>query len=670
MTPAHMPDATSGTHPFGRAPDAQNRSRMTRVHWLLFVAMLATVLIYSAGLDGPYLFDDTFNLMPVRQWAAGRLGWNEVMFGNVSGVLGRPVSMASFMLSAAVGNATPLDFKLGNLLIHIACAALIYLLLRRLFLQGSTTRSIGVTTAGLLTALWLLHPLHVSTVLYAVQRMAQLSSLFVLAALLAYLQGRSALDAHARAKAYVWLFAGFPLFWLLGLLSKENAAVAPALCLVVELAYFQRSPESRRALAGFYGLTLITPALIALMVLIVKPSALLAGYAIRDFDMTERLLSQARALLDYLGMLIVPRGERMGVFTDDFAVSHGLLSPPSTLVALLALATISAIVIALRRRSPHLFAGWFFFLVAHAVESTVLPLELYFEHRNYLPSVGLLLMVAGLLSLLRESLRTTGVYRYGMSMAALVAAALLASITWQQAGIWRSKEAIVEQAVRNHPGSLRAVQAKMIAAINRRRYEQASALISPMSRSADARTRLLSHLDMISISCLAGRPADPAWLQRSVADARPKLTIAEIQSVALLMQVSRDDGCRGLTQQRIADAIVAIADAATAQSDDIWPKAQLRYAAALIYGRIGQWPQALPQARLAAQPKAQTEVSALLIQALAHNGQRTEADRQLQLLSGRIRPDDKPGQAALKTAREAIEASAQTTPPNQETNPS
>ncbi|KRB10953.1 hypothetical protein ASD86_00405 [Lysobacter sp. Root690] len=643
---------------------------MTRAHWLLFVAMLVTVLIYAVGLDGPYLFDDTFNLMPVRQWAAGRLGWNEVMFGNVSGVLGRPVSMASFMLSAALGNATPLDFKLGNLLIHIACAALIYMLLLRLFLRSSTTRSIGATTAGFLTALWLLHPLHVSTVLYAVQRMAQLSSLFVLAALLAYLQGRNALDARARTKAYVWLFVGFPLLWLLGLLSKENAAVAPALCLVVELAYFQRLPELRRALAGFYGLTLITPALLALMVLIVKPGALLAGYAIRDFDMTERLLSQTRALLDYLGMLLFPRGERMGVFTDDFAVSHGLLSPPSTLACLCALSAISAIAIVLRRRSPHLFAGWFFFLVAHGVESTVLPLELYFEHRNYLPSVGLLLMLAGMLSLSRESVRATGAYRYGMSMAALVAAALLASITWQQAGVWRSKEAIVEQAVRSHPGSLRAVQAKMIAAINRRRYEQATALISPMSRSADARTRLLSHLDMISISCLAGRPADPTWLQRSVADARPKLTIAEIQSVALLMQVSRDDGCHGLSQQQIADAIVAIADAATAQSDAIWPKAQLRYAAALIYGRIEHWPQALPQARLAAQPKAQAEVTALLIQALAHTGQRTEADRQLQSLSSRISPDDKPGQAALKIAREAIEVSTQATPQNRETNPS
>ncbi|MGO4776033.1 tetratricopeptide repeat protein, partial [Lysobacter sp. 2RAB21] len=143
------------------------------------------MLIYSVGLDGPYLFDDTFNLMPVRLWAAGRLDWSEVMFGNVSGILGRPVSMASFMLSAAIGGATPLDYKVGNLAIHLVCSVVIFRLLQRLMAANHRSPDTVTVSAGLLTALWLLHPLHVSTVLYAVQRMAQLSTLFVLLALLA-----------------------------------------------------------------------------------------------------------------------------------------------------------------------------------------------------------------------------------------------------------------------------------------------------------------------------------------------------------------------------------------------------------------------------------------------------------------------------------------------------
>ncbi|UJB20231.1 MULTISPECIES: hypothetical protein [Lysobacter] len=627
-----------------------------KARWIVSAAILAAMLIYSVGLDGPYLFDDTFNLIPVRLWAAGRLDWSEVMFGNVSGVLGRPVSMASFMLSAAIGGATPLDYKAGNLAIHLICSVLIFRLLQKLLAADHRSPDTVAVSAGLLTALWLLHPLHVSTVLYAVQRMAQLSTLFVLLALLAYLRGRSALISSQLLKARIWLFAAFPALWLLGLLSKENAAVASALCLVLELAYFKRDEASKRTLAWFYATTLILPVLLAGLVAVIRPSILLGGYRILEFDMPQRLLSQARALFSYLGMLIFPRGENMSVFNDDFAISTGLLSPPSTMVALLALVAISVIVIVLRRRAPHLFAGWFFFLVAHGVESTILPLELYFEHRNYLPSVGLLLMIAGLISLLPEKLRNDSRLQYGALTAFALCAAALASITWQQANIWRSKEAIVDQSVRNHPHSLRAVQAKMIEAINRKRYEQAFALISPMANSNNPRIRLLAHLDMTSIRCLSGNPPDPAWLDQAIRDARDRLTLAETQTVGLLMQVSRDHRCGKQSEQRIAATIAAIANKASGQADNVGPKWQLHYAAAIIYGRIGHWSDALTELRHAWQPGVPSEVGALLVQALAHNGLRDEAARLLWRLNQETSAKDRAGQAALEPARKMISA--------------
>lgn len=625
-----------------------------QARWIMFIALLATALIYSIGLDGPYLFDDTFNLNPVRLWAAGRLGWAETVFGNVSGVLGRPVSMASFMLSAALGGATPLDFKVGNLVIHLVCGGLIYLLLRQLLPKDERLSSGSALMASLLTALWLLHPLHVSTVLYAVQRMAQLSTLFVLASLLAYLRGRSILTTGAKAKAAIWLFGGFALLWILGLLSKENAVVAPALCLVIEIAYFSREPASRRMLGIFYSTMLLLPTAIAAAVLAIKPGIVLAGYAIRDFEMFERLLSQSRALLAYIGMMVVPRGDEMGVFTDDFATSTGFLTPPSTLVALLTLALISIVAIALRRRTPHLFTGWLFFLVAHGVESTILPLELYFEHRNYLPSVGLLLILAGLISSLSASIRNKKSCRYGLIAGAITGAIVLGSITWHQSKVWQSKDSIVDQALRGHPGSVRAIQAKVVAAINRRRYDEAMALLTPMVKSEQPRTRLMAHLDMISTSCLRGGGTNPGWLDNAVADARTRLTIGEMQSIGLLMQASRDGRCGALREERIADAIVAIAGAATDQSEAILPKWQLRYAAASIYARIELWSQALAQIQLASQAQASSEVRGLLIQALARNGRRQEAESELRALSLAVSADDRQGQAILAAARETV----------------
>lgn len=626
---------------------------LLKARWVGFAAFLVTALIYSVGLDGPYLFDDAFNLMPVKLWTVDRLGWREVMFGNVSGVLGRPVSMASFMLSAAIGGATPLDYKLGNLAIHLACGLSIFYLLRRLLGNGRPLVSASLP-ASLLTTLWLLHPLHVSTVLYSVQRMAQLSTLFVLLALLAYLKGRCELIDGRRLKASAWLFAGFPLLWLLGLLSKENAAVASALCLALEMAYFQRDAASRRIVAGFYVTMLALPLALAGLIAAIRPAALFAGYRILDFDMPHRLLSQARALFSYLGMLLFPRGSEMGVFTDHFGASTGLLSPSTTLLSWVGLIAISVPTIALRRRAPHMFAGWFFFLVAHGVESTILPLELYFEHRNYLPSVGLLLMIAGLFSLLPDRLRDAPRLRYASGLAFVLCATALASITWQQAKVWSSKEAIVDQSVRNHPDSLRSLQAKMIEAINRKRYDQAFSLIAPMAGSNNPRTRLLAHIDMTSIKCLSGRAPDPAWLDSAVADARPRLTLAETQVAALLMQVSRDGRCQGLPEQRIAAALAAIAAKASAQTDDVGPKWQLRYAAAIIHARTGHWPQALIELQRAWRPGAPTEVGSLLVQALAHNGRRDEAVRRLDEVNAAVSAKDRAAQAALEPARKLL----------------
>ncbi|MCY0536413.1 hypothetical protein, partial [Klebsiella pneumoniae] len=62
--------------------------------------------------------------------------------------------------------------------------------------------------------------------------------------------------------------------------------------------------------------------------------------------------------------------------------------------------TLTGASLAARKRAPSIPAGWFFFLVAHLVESSFLPLEMYYEHRNYLPSFGLLLAATGLLEIL------------------------------------------------------------------------------------------------------------------------------------------------------------------------------------------------------------------------------------------------------------------------------
>src|SRR5690606_5451195 len=89
---------------------------------------------------------------------------------------------------------------------------------------------------GTVAATWLLHPLLVSTVLYAVQRMAQLSTFFTLLALLAWLKARTA-DKPRSFYFFGWFV--MPAMSLLAMLSKENGALLPLYFLLLEVCAFR-----------------------------------------------------------------------------------------------------------------------------------------------------------------------------------------------------------------------------------------------------------------------------------------------------------------------------------------------------------------------------------------------------------------------------------------------
>ena len=594
-----------------------NFVRGTPSRYAFYAVALATIAIYWTGLNGPFLLDDTPNLAPLQRWMDGQAGMLELILGNTSGSLGRPVSMLTLWFSAATGGMHPFPFKLGNLLIHLLCGWAGWQMLRRLLDQDPRLATRASLVAAALAGLWLLHPINVSTVLYAVQRMAQLSTLFVLLAVWMYVRGRQQLiEGHARA-ALIRLFVLFPLLLLAGLFSKENAAVAPALCLVVELAYFSRQPRSGHALPTFYAAFLLLPALAAIAIMVAMPDTLFGLYATRDFTMLERLLSQPRALMEYLGLVFWPRGGMMGVFVDDFVVSTGLLSPASTLLAIVALLAISGIAIAMRRQAPSVFAGWFFFLVAHGVESTLLPLELYFEHRNYLPLFGLLLASAGLLAWLLDKLAKPEPVRERIGLALpAVAAVALAAITWQQVQVWKSMDSIVAQALANRPGSLRAVLEQTRFEVNAQRWDDVRVTMLETSQSNDPRHQVTAHLSLLILDCLQHGKGSTAHLSAAESAHSGTIQLIDVLTYRPLSKAVLDGRCGPeLDASTVANSIVRVLDKSGGQADTSKPKWLLRALATELYMHQENYGPAMTQARLAWQPRvADTAIGGLLLQ--------------------------------------------------------
>lgn len=629
---------------------------MTKPRLIVLLALLLTTAIYWPGLSGPFLFDDSWNLEPLRLWHAGQASWQEVVFPQASLVFSRPVSMASFMLTTLAFGADSFSFKLGNLILHLACGLLGWAVVRHAFARDARLAAHAELLAALVATFWLLHPLHVSTVLYAIQRMAQLSTLFTLAAVWVYLVARQQWIAGRSGPAWLNLFVAFPLLLVLGVLSKQNAAVAPVLCLVLELAYFNRQSRHGRSVHVFFGIFLALPALLAGGLLLLAPQRLLAGYAEWDFSLWQRLLTQPRVLMDYIGMLLIPRGPLMGLYTDDFTVSQGLLSPVTTLLSILAVVGISVMAVLVRKKAPSVMAGWFFFLVAHGVESTFLPLEMYYEHRNYLPSLGLLLAVFGLIALIPDFKTNTLSPRKLGLVAAVGFAALLAVATLGRVLIWQDMEGITRQAVAHHPQSLRLHFDLSAKALERGDFEGALAPMQQLAASGNPRYRQLGKLSTFTIQCLRGDPVISLdSLEQAAAENLPRLTTYEAQSFMRLSRTSRTSGCGGVEVETIADYLVRILDAAAGQPETAQPKWYSRSVVAEMYAHVGAWAAAKAQAELAWKGSRQDpRTGALLASIYIQTGELESARAVLDKLDVSIKATDKGGQAALERLRKQL----------------
>jgi hypothetical protein len=401
--------------------------RLSQLSVLLTVAgiLFFGILIYAPGLHGTFLFDDFGNLPtlgatgPVDTWPTF---WRYITSG-AADPTGRPLALLTFLLDAHNWPAHPYPFKRTNLILHLLNGALLFLLLRRLgrdAFRDAEKRRIDLA-AAIGAGFWILHPLFVSTTLYIVQREAMLPATFTLFGLLAWLYGRAAIGRGQTLRGLVWIAIGLGGCTVLGVLSKANGILLPTLALVVEYVLLRSSvPRGasyvtvdrhrqsiyRRSMWLFGWL----------------PTAIVAGYlleqgwsgltrgisSVRPWTLGQRLLTEPRVLLDYLDLLWLPRPFTPGLFNDHIQASASLWSPTSTLPALLAIVALITGSWLLRRRWPALALAVLFYFVGQSLESSTVALELYFEHRNYLPAMLMFWPLALWLCSVRQSGHAVG----------------------------------------------------------------------------------------------------------------------------------------------------------------------------------------------------------------------------------------------------------------------
>ncbi|KAF1719308.1 hypothetical protein [Pseudoxanthomonas wuyuanensis] len=591
-------------------------------------ASIACVLVYWSGLNGPFLFDDTQHLRQVESWLQGEIGFWAMAAGNGNLIFHRALAMASLGLNAVIGGESSFSFKLGNLTLHLLCGWVAYATLSRLLQHDKHLGAHAKPVAALICAVWLLHPLNVSTVLYVVQRMSQIATLFPLLGIWLYAATRNRMQAGlwSTSRALAVLFVTIPLLTFLGVQGKQSAIILPGLCLVVELGWFQRPREWPAALRWFYLLSIVLPAFVVVAVVIWKWQPLQASML--DWGMTplERLISEPRAIWGYIRMLLVPHSQSMGLYTDDFPVSRGLLQPLTTLPALFGLIAISVAVWFLKKRLPATFVGWFWFLVAHSIEASIVPIELYYEHRNYLPAFGLLLMAVDLVAAALRWLAGKGIR--GQRIAGTLAVCVLMAFgvqTLMRAQLWRSSLGISLAAIESHPNSARAHIAFGYSAMQAGLIGDTYLAFQRLASNPDPALASIGKVELTVLNCYLQKDSAPALLQEAASESPAFLNSVMQYAISNLVEVRNNNGCGRITAILLADAITQMVNQATAQPEASQAKWSMRFNAALAYHQGGDWDRALEQSRLAWKQSPDPTIALFHVKLLLHAKEVSEA---------------------------------------------
>ena len=453
----------------------------TRRETLFLLLLLAlTAAVYWHGLNGPFLFDDFSNIPLVQIDSLDPVAIKDAALANTSGRLRRPVANLSFAFNGYFLGQSSLSYKSVNLLIHLACGWVLFLLVRRMVEIANRKRA-GPdpgTVALIAAGFWLLHPIQVSTVLYVVQRMAQLSTLFAFMAVLGWVRWRTSLEEGSWRRSIGWLCL-VGMCALLSLLSKESGALIPLLLLVVEacLFRFRPPPAARGRWLLVNGLLIGIPLAFGLLYTIAHWHGFVAGYGTRPFNMGERLLTEIHAIWHYIRLIFAPSLAVMGLYYDEFPITHSL--DVTTIALGLGLVALLALGVAMIKRHPVLGLGILWFFAGHALESTFIGLEPAFEHRNYLPLLGPAMILGYYLPLL---VRRAGELRRPVIALVALLGLVITGLSVARVDSWSSREAFLKTQVRHHPTSFRVNLDLVNVSMQARQWDQALQMIEAIHR--------------------------------------------------------------------------------------------------------------------------------------------------------------------------------------------
>ncbi len=430
--------------------------------WLYLGAALLIVLAYSNSLHSAWHMDDFHTIVNNTHLHLDKITWANLAGiihpGPAIGTITRFVARLSFAVNWYFSQDKVVPYHLVNLLLHLAVAFFLFrtiILLYRTPVLCKTEARTACFAALFTTLLWAADPVQTQAVTYIAQRMAVMAALFYLLGIYNYLKFRFAGSPTARTMRA----AAVGVCFFLALGSKENAATLPLTLLFIEVIFFARGSSGqthgRALLVLGIGLTVVLLVCCYLWADTGRGITLFSGYQDRYFTLRERLLTELRIVPYYLSLVFYPLPQRLSI-AHDITLSHSLFSPVSTFFSLLLIGFLLFVAVWRLQRNPIFSFAILFFFLNQLIESTIIPLELIFEHRNYLPSLFIFWpVVSGIGYLVFRTFRDRKIMAVCLQGGLLALVLLFCTSTFIRNSTWRTDAALWSDARYKAPGRAR-----------------------------------------------------------------------------------------------------------------------------------------------------------------------------------------------------------------------
>lgn len=514
---------------------------------LAFVILfLSTILLYFQTVTHEWHLDDSANILQNQVLHISNLQFNTVIktfFAHPTqpDTIFRPISNLTFGLNWFHGQNSPYGYHVVNIIIHFLASVFLYLSCIQLAKTPNIVRSTGRLDAHAValvaTTAWCISPINSQAITYIVQRMAQLATLFSIATILFFILAR--LASTTKNKSVYYFLAALSAILAFG--SKENSVILPFSLLLIEFIFFTEPKYVSKKILNNKKKTLAISLIIAAGITILWShyGANLFDYGHRSFTMTDRLLTEPRILLFHLSQIFFPTASTLSI-EHDIVLSSSLFTPWSTLPAIITCVGLICYGFAQAHKNPILSFSILFFFLNHLIESTVIPLELIFEHRNYLPSLFLFLPIAVWIT--KQTNNATWLKQSLITLVCVGFLILSGISTHNRNKVWATEQSLWEDAMTKAPRSARAKLNLAKNYIESQKYDEAFQLCVEAEQLVSAsqnNSKPISFNSKGAIAYSRGDTEEALTLFNRALNLRSDYTDVSYKKIQLLIELQR-----------------------------------------------------------------------------------------------------------------------------------